>query len=546
MLPTSLAFGWMFWRRDRWGHLVGLGYLLIAGIVSAVLPAHIAPEMAPAVFVPLTLPIVWFGITLLATCSLGWDAPIGGRESCFPAELFKLPVRTGALAGWPMAYGAAAASLLWLAVAWLILRPWMSSFGGHIPLWWPAMLAMATLAWIQALLWLPFGLPWLRVLLMVFLFPGLSALAQYCVASGASEAFLVGLFAVPVIVAWTICYVAVRHARRGDAPNWEGLFEPFRRLARWLPYHRRPFASAASAQTWFEWRRSGNSLPFMTGLVLPAVLLFLAFGVNDLIPTAQTLLSALAVPVFVAGMAGATVSGKNPWVKDEFAMAPFTATLPMSTGELLAAKLKAAALSTLAAWGLVVVAVPVAVILTGRQEEVEGWWRQAQHQVHPVKIAAGMVAATTLLFACTWKQLVDSLFLGLTGRKWVFQSALVAVMAGFFILCCVGGWIYKHPETHHQFLALLPWLLGLLIVCRLLVAGVALRQGLRRGLLEPRTALRWLTAWVFLGSALFGLLAYVVPTDLMPVHYLAFAVLLAMPMTRLTAAPLALAWNRHR
>jgi hypothetical protein len=340
--------------------------------------------------------------------------------------------------------------------------------------------------------------------------------------------------------------VGVRHARRGDAPNWEGLFEPFRRLARWLPYHRRPFASAASAQTWFEWRRSGNSLPFMTGLVLPGVLLFLAFGVNDLIPTAQTLLSALAVPVFVAGMAGATVSGKNPWVKDEFAMAPFTATLPMSTGELLAAKLKAAALSTLAAWGIVVVAVPVAVILTGKQEEVGGWWRQAQHQVHPVKIAAGMVAATTLLFACTWKQLVDSLFLGLTGRKWVIQGAIFAGMAGFFILCFVGGWIYKHPETHERFRVLLPWLLGLLILCRLLVAGLALRQGLRQGLFEPRPALRCLTAWVLLGSALFGLLAYVLPADLVPLDYLAYAILLTLPMARLAAAPLALAWNRHR
>jgi hypothetical protein len=546
MLPTSLAFGWMFWRRHRWGHLVVLAYLFVVGTLSAVLPAYLAPETAPPVFALLTLPMAWLGPFLLTTFGLGWDAPIDGRESCFPADLFKLPVRTGALAGWPMAYAAAAVLLLWLAVAWIILRPWMSSLGVDIPFWWPAVLAMAAMAWIQALLWLPFGLPWLRILLMVFLLPGLFAVAQSSVASGASEAVLVGLFAVPVIVAWTICYVGVRHARRGDAPNWEGLFEPFRRLARWLPYHRRPFASAASAQTWFEWRRSGNSLPFMTGLVLPVVLLFLAFDVNDLIPTAQTLLSALAVPVFVAGMAGVTVTGKNPWVKDEFAMAPFTATLPMSTGELLAAKLKAAALSTLAAWGLVVVAVPVAVILTGKQAEVEGWWRQAQHQVHPVKIAAGMVAATTLLFACTWKQLVDSLFLGLTGRKWVFHSAIVAVMAGIVILGCVGGWIYQHPETHHQFLALLPWLLGLLIVCRLLVAGVALRLGLRRGLLEPRTALRWLTAWVFLGSTLFGLLAYVVPTDLIAVHYLAFAVLFAMPMVRLTAAPLALAWNRHR
>jgi hypothetical protein len=546
MLPTPLAFAWMFWRRDHWGHLVGLGYLLIAGTVSAVLPAYIAPEMAPAVFVPLTLPIVWFGIALLTTFVLGWDAPIDGRQSCFPADLFKLPVRTGALAGWPMAYGAAAASLLWLAVAWLILQPWMSSFGGQVPQWWPAMLATATLAWIQALLWLPFGLPWLRILLMVFLFPSLIALAQFSIASGASEALLVGVFAVAVLVAWTIGYVGVRHARRGDAPNWEGLFEPFRRLAGWLPYHRRPFASVASAQTWFEWRRSGNSLPFMTGLILPFVLLFLAFGVNDLIPTAQTLLSALAVPVFVAGIAGTTVSGKNPWVKDYYGVAPSTATLPTSTGELVGAKLKAAALSTLAAWGLVIVAVPLAVLLTGRQEEVVGWWRQALHHLHPFQIAAGIMAAATLLFVGSWKRLVDSLFLGLTGRKWVIVGAIYAGTAGFGILCFVVGWIYKHPELHEPLLALLPWLLGLLIACRLSVAGLALRAGLRRRVLAPGTAVRWVIAWVCIALTLFGLLAYAVPAERVPIYNLAFAVLFAMPMARLTAAPLALAWNRHR
>ncbi len=546
MLPTSLAFGWMFWRRHRWGHLVVLGYLLVAGTLSAVLPAHMVPETVPVVFGPLTLPMVWLGISLLTTFSLGYDAPIGGRESCFPADLFKLPVRTGALAGWPIAYGAAAASLLWLVVAWFILRPWVSSLGGEVPLWWPAMLAMAALAWVQALLWLPFGLPWLRVLLMVFLLPGLIALAEYSVMGGASEAFLVGLFAVPLVVGWTIGYVGVRLGRHGDAPNWEGLFEPFCRLASWRPYRRRPFASTAWAQTWFEWRRTGNSLPFMTGLILPFVLLWLAFGVNDVIPPAQTLLSALAVPVFVAGLAGTTVSGKNPWVKDYYGVAPSTATLPMSTGELVGAKLRAAALSTLAAWGLVVVAVPLAVVLTGHQQEVVGWWRQAQHHLHPFKIAAGIMAAATLLFVCTWKRLVDSLFLGLTGRKWVIQGAIFAGMAGFFLLCFVGGWIYKHPETHERLLALLPWLIGLLILFRLLVAGLALRQGLRQGLFEPRTALRWLTAWVLLGSALFGLLAYVVPADLVPLGYLAYAVLLTLPTARLTAAPLALAWNRHR
>jgi hypothetical protein len=546
MLPTSLAFGWMFWRRHRWGHFLVLGYLLVAGTLSAVLPAHVATETAPAVFVALSWPMIWLGFSLLTTFSLGYDAPIGSRESCFPADLFKLPVRTTALAGWPMAYGAAATSLLWLVVACFILRPWVNMLGGEVPLWWPAMLAMATLAWIQALLWLPFGLPWLRVLLMVFLVAGLYALAEYSVIGGASEALLVGLFAIPLLVAWTFGYVGVRLGRRGDAPNWEGLFAPFHWLARWRPHRRRPFASTAWAQTWFEWRRTGNSLPFMTGLTLPFVLLFLGFGVNDAIPTEQTLLSALALPVFLAGLSGTTVHHKNPWVKDYYGVSPSTGTLPMSTGELVGAKLRAAALSTLAAWGLVVVAVPLAVLLTGHQEEVMGWWRQAQHQLHPFKIAALIMAAATLLFVCTWKRLVDSLFLGLTGRKRVIEGAIAVGMAGFILLCFVGGWIYRHPETHERLRALLPWLIGLVIVCRLSLAGLALHQGLRQGLFEPLTALRWLTAWVLLGSALFGLLAYVVPADLMPLHYLAYAVLLTLPMVRLTAAPLALAWNRHR
>jgi hypothetical protein len=210
------------------------------------------------------------------------------------------------------------------------------------------------------------------------------------------------------------------------------------------------------------------------------------------------------------------------------------------------AKLRAAALSALAAWGLVVMAVPVAVLLTGRQEEVLGWWQRAQHHLHPFKLAAGILAAATLLFVCTWKRLVDSLFLGLTGRKGIIEGAIGVGMAGFVLLCFVGGWIYRHPETHERLLALVPWLIGLVILSRLLLAGLALRQGLRLGLFEPRTALRWLTAWVLLGSALFGLLAYVVPADLVPLRYLAFAVLLTLPMVRLTAAPLALAWNRHR
>jgi hypothetical protein len=547
MLPTSLAFAWMFWRHHRWGLLALLAYLLVAAALSAVLPALLPPEMAPAAFALLTLPSMYPAMFLLGMfCLVEADTPIGGRQSCFPADLFILPVRTGALAGWPIAYGTAAVSLLWLVLAWCIMRPWVSLWSESVPLWWPAMMATAALAWLQAVLWLPFGWRGLRVVVLLLLILGLIVLAEVTALSGVSEPMLAGLFAGLAVLGWTLGYLGVRQGRRGDAPDWEGLFEPLRRLVRRLPRRLRPFTSAAWAQTWFEWRRTGKSLPFMTGLLLPVVLLYLAFDFHDAFPPAQTVLSALAIPVFVAGMAGTPVGGRNPWVKDHYCVAASTATLPMSTGEMLGAKLRAAALSTLAAWALVMVAVPLAVILTGNLETAVGWWRQAQQEAPALKIVAGLLAATILLVGCTWKRLVDSLFFGLTGREWVIGCALSASMVMFVVLVLLGTWIYKHPEIHEHLLALLPWLLGLLLACRLGVAGLALREGVRRRVLEPRTAVRWVTAWVCVASTLFGLLVYAVTSERVPVYNLAFAVLFAMPMARLTVAPLALAWNRHR
>ncbi|MBV9122933.1 MAG: hypothetical protein JO112_06235, partial [Planctomycetes bacterium] len=282
MLPTSLAFAWMFWRRQRWGFLVTLGYVLVAGVLSAVLPAQLPLERAPAAFALLTFPSMYPAAFLLGMfCLVEANTPISGRHSCFPADLFLLPVRTGALAVWPMVYGTAAACGLWLVLAWCIMQPWMTLWSDWVPPWWPALLATAALAWLQAVLWWPFGLRGLRVVVLLLLIPGMFVLAQVSVLSGTSDSILVGLFAGLAVPGWTLGYLGVRHGRRGDAPDWEGLLEPWRRLVRRPPQRRRPFASAAWAQTWFEWRRTGNSLPIMTGLLLPVELLWLAFGVND-------------------------------------------------------------------------------------------------------------------------------------------------------------------------------------------------------------------------------------------------------------------------
>src|SRR2546423_10731582 len=123
MLPTPLAFAWTLWRQHRAGLLLVLGFLLLAGALSAVLPAHCAPQVAETIFGAMVMPLVCLSLYLLLVFSYGSEAPMDGRASCFQAGLFRLPVRTSALAGWPMASGAAAVFLLWQAIAWFILRP---------------------------------------------------------------------------------------------------------------------------------------------------------------------------------------------------------------------------------------------------------------------------------------------------------------------------------------------------------------------------------------------------------------------------------------
>ena len=162
-MTPALAIAWEFRRRYRWGLIAIGGYLVALGIIKLLVLAPGPPvdlersmSMWFLVLAPLTATFMFF----LAVFSFGLEGDFAARQSMFPARLFTLPVTTAALAGWPMLYGAVAVAGLWLATALLALWP----SGLHVPLIWPALLAVAFLAWIQALTWMPYGLRGLRVI----------------------------------------------------------------------------------------------------------------------------------------------------------------------------------------------------------------------------------------------------------------------------------------------------------------------------------------------------------------------------------------------
>ena len=76
-----------------------------------------------------------------------------------------------------------------------------------------------------------------------------------------------------------------------------------------------------------------------------------------------------------------------------------------------------------------------------------------------------------------------------------------------------------------------------------IAAGWDARVAGRRGLLPPRRVAVILGAWALAAGSLLALADLLLPTGVRP---LAVAAVLLVPLVRVTAAPLAVAWSRHR
>src|ERR1019366_3038839 len=550
MLSPSFAFAWVLWRQHRWGLFLVLSGLLLAATLAALVPVFCPPHVVEITFGVVILPLVSLTVYPVIIFTYGFDAgDLLARESCFPTSLLRLPLRTRTLVLWPMALGAATAFLLWLATCFFIFRPWLNSWQAEMPLWWPSMMAVAILAWFQALFWMPFGLPWLRAVLVLTMVQCMIAVPIYGLQSGVSEHALVGLFASLAVIAWALGYLGVQQARRGNVPDWEWVLSAPSQLFGGQSRNRQPFASPASAQMWFEWRLSGKTLPIVTGFLLPIAFLPLIFHhERDRGAVPSSLLCAVAVPLFFSGAAGWMASRRSRWVQGRSRMMPFIATLPMTTADMVGAFLKAAAWSTLATWTVTAVAWPLAVVLTVNLQQLSRWWLPDMGTQIVFRIPALIAAITIVLLVWTWKRKLDCLYVGLIGSKWIEAAVAWGSIPISYCLCAFVATIYFDPLAHYAMtLTLWPWLLGILIVVRVLTAAWSLREVMRRGLVKPKTVARWATAWLLLASLLFALLlTWAVPLEVAPLHHFAFAVLFALPMVRLAAAPLALAWNRHR
>ena len=546
MRSAAAAFAWEFRRRLRWG-LIALGVyfvvlatfqFLILGPRSPIHPLH-SMTFAFTVNVPLAFAFMYF----LAVFSYGLAGDLTARHSLYPARMFTLPVSTAALAGWPMLYGTLTLAGLWVAAALIALWP----SGVPAPLVWPALFCAAFIAWLQVFAWMPYGLPGLRMIVAVLWLTTIDAVVFAAIELQVSESLMVAIMAPQIPLAYLAARYAVGRARCGDTPDWRGVFARLGRIADVLPRRRGWFPSAARAQAWFEWRQHGRSLPAWVAILVPFEVLFL-YVVRHEPPvlTMIALVGMLLTPPFLAAFVAVTVGRSSPDASDAYGLTPFVATRPLSTAALAAAKLRMALASTLFAWLLVLVAIPLGLTVSGR-------WPVVIEEVRGLTGFFGAPRAAVIALLCllgllatTWKQLVQGLAIGLTGREGLIKSSVLVRLSSLVLIGLIVHLLNVSREARIFLWNALPWIPAVPVFFKMGAAAWIATRLSRDRLLGDRALVTGAATWLALVFALYGVLAWLLDTPHIGHFFLVLLAILAVPLVRPAAVLLALARNRHR
>ena len=475
--------------------------------------------------------------------------PTGDRGmGRFPRRHFTLPVSTLQLVAVPVVAGIIAIELLYLL--------WMGRLAGPEPKnpLFVAVLLGAFMVFYQAVLWTlerigPLRLVVLGALGIAFFWIGFLPSMGGGAAAWRSPSVLGGVIAVLGAGEFLLVWRYVARIRSGAEGRTWGLGAMIRRLADVLPRRRDAFRSPRAAHFWFEWRCTGSGYPALVAgalVFLVGPMSFLIAG--DPASTARVLAGALALPIVLAVPAGLAFSKPLFW-SEEMSLPSFVSVRPLSDAELIATKLRVAAVSAMLAWLLVLLflsawlslwASPASVQLLFSRLRVmsDGRW--------PV-VAVLVVSSAVFL---SWRFLVAGLWAGMSGSRALFMSWLapigvVIVASAVFDLSALPRWLRADLGRLTPFLA-----------AGVLAVAVKLWLAVRGRRWTPVRSMGWYgAAWIAGVASLIALGAVVLsdaggnlPTG--DVQRLRLAVILlavlAMPLARVMWAPRFLARNRHR
>jgi hypothetical protein len=246
----------------------------------------------------------------------------------------------------------------------------------------------------------------------------------------------------------------------------------------------------------------------------------------------------------MATFAAATVSKSNPGATASYGVAPFIATRPLTNGDLIVAKLKMTIRATLFAWLLELLAIFLALKLSGTLPIVLERWSRLSEVVGTPHAVVALLLVLLGCIASTWKQLVQSLYIGLTGRESLIKGIVFLTLV---LLCLVGPFAEWVVDGHlGEFWSALPAIFAVLVGFKIIAATWIAFRLYHGRLLSDSALVTGAALWCVAVFALYGVLVWLLDAPHIPHYLLMLVAILAIPLARLSAAPLALAWNRHR
>jgi len=525
------ALVWRQWRRLRWPMLLGFLLVVTVSVCTRILSEIYGYNPVPLSMLVLNLTTLSFiGIALVS-----WG-DLNDLRLSFPSRLFTLPVRTGVLAACEFFSRLLAISVMIYAmtgVLYLLLAhdPIVADMKTLLFVDRPLIFISLT-ACIQAIVWCPGPLRFGVVGLVI------AWLWRVIATNAISEIRPIALLPA-IVVAFGLALVGVALDRREACAGFGK-----RLLARlWQRGGRRtPFASAAQAQLWFEWKSRGKYLPFLAAafLVLFVAPYFVALALRGQLNEMNVrtglaelvlFLAVIACPILAAVVLGMLLPTID--YRDRVSgIATFLMTRPVSTRTLASARLKMGALGIGATYALMfLIAFTIGGIPTHTQYEMF-FGSTPDYLFGSLEIAwaSHIIAYIAAIWTILWLGPV------------IFPSALALGCVGAIASGLIPAWRPFLGGRH------------VLWVCAVLVlafVGWVFRAARRRRLLPTRTVWMPAAAWLVAGTALLAAGAPnglpINPEGQWDVHGVAFVVaatlLAAVPFVSI---PLTISWFRHR
>jgi len=266
-------------------------------------------------------------------------------------------------------------------------------------------------------------------------------------------------------------------------------------------------------------------------------------GQFDPVMTATTYANLPCLTLVLAWCVGMTLAKTDYWTRET--LSSFVTARPLTDGDIVLAKLKAAAL-VIATAALLFVALAIPSFNVGYWLNTTdmNWpsWSQFKAQNPQLLLNVSHPLVLLAAFAVTWSTMAEGLAIGLRGQKSVVIQSVVRVSL-FFAALIVVSMFARNPNGLRFLVTILPWASGLLIAWKVTTTILWLNR--TRSLYSSKQRICLAALWLLVVSCIAGTAALVWTQISMFDRAIVFVAAFLAPGSALFRAAANLHHNRH-